>query len=50
MLSMIGAFAEFERSMIVRRQIEGIAASAEFTLFDTRGRGSFQEVQSLCRK
>ena len=38
MLSMIGAFAEFERSMIKRRQQEGIALAKERGVYTGRKR------------
>lgn len=38
MLSMIGAFAEFERSMIKRRQMEGIALAKERGVYKGRHR------------
>lgn len=51
MLSMIGAFAEFERSMIKRRQAEGIALAKERGVYKGRQRSvtdeQIQEVRSM---
>lgn len=51
MLSMVGAFAEFERSMIKRRQAEGIALAKERGVYKGRPRSvtdeQIQEVRSL---
>lgn len=51
MLSMVGAFAEFERSMIKRRQAEGIALAKERGVYKGRPRsvtdGQIQEIRSL---
>lgn len=43
MLSMIGAFAEFERSMIKRRQAEGIALAKERGVYKGRQRSVTDE-------
>lgn len=43
MLSMIGAFAEFERSMIKRRQAEGIALAKERGVYKGRKRTTTDE-------
>lgn len=43
MLSMIGAFAEFERSMIKRRQVEGIAFAKERGVYKGRKRTTTDE-------
>lgn len=43
MLSMIGAFAEFERSMIKRRQQEGIALAKERGVYTGRKRSVSDE-------
>ena len=51
MLSMVGAFAEFERSMIKRRQAEGIALAKERGVYKGRQRSvtdeQIQEIRSL---
>ena len=51
MLSMVGAFAEFERSMNKRRQAEGIALAKERGVYKGRPRSvtdeQIQEVRSL---
>lgn len=51
MLSMVGAFAEFERSMIKRRQAEGIALAKERGVYKGRQRSvtdeQIKEVQEL---
>lgn len=51
MLSMIGAFAEFERSMIRRRQAEGIALAKERGVYKGRPRSvtdeQIKEVRSM---
>ena len=51
MLSMVGAFAEFERSMIKRRQAEGIALAKERGVYKGRQRSvtdeQIQEVRSM---
>ena len=44
MLSMIGAFAEFERSMIRRRQAEGIALAKERGVYKGRPRSISDET------
>lgn len=44
MLSMIGAFAEFERSMIRRRQAEGIAIAKERGVYKGRPRSISDET------
>ena len=44
MLSMIGAFAEFERSMIKRRQQEGIALAKERGVYTGRKRSVSDET------
>ena len=44
MLSMIGAFAEFERSMIRRRQAEGIALAKERGVYKGRPRSISEET------
>ncbi len=44
MLSMIGAFAEFERSMIRRRQAEGIALAKERGIYKGRPRSISDET------
>jgi DNA invertase Pin-like site-specific DNA recombinase len=44
MLSMIGAFAEFERSMIRRRQAEGIALAKERGAYKGRPRSISEET------
>ena len=44
MLSMIGAFAEFERSMIRRRQAEGIALAKERGVYQGRPRSISDET------
>lgn len=44
MLSMIGAFAEFERSMIRRRQAEGIALAKERSVYKGRPRSISDET------
>lgn len=44
MLSMIGAFAEFERSMIKRRQQEGIALAKERCVYTGRKRSVSDET------
>ena len=50
MLSMVGAFAEFERSMIKRRQAEGIALAKERGVYKGRKRSvtdeQIQEVRT----
>lgn len=43
MLSMVGAFAEFERSMIKRRQAEGIALAKERGVYKGRPRAVTDE-------
>lgn len=51
MLSMVGAFAEFERSMIKRRQAEGISLAKERGVYKGRQRSvtdeQIQEIRSL---
>ena len=51
MLSMVGAFAEFERSMIKRRQAEGIALAKERGVYKGRQRSvtdeQIEEIRSL---
>ena len=51
MLSMLGAFAEFERSLIKQRQAEGIALAKERGSFKGRQRSvtdkQIQEIRSL---
>lgn len=51
MLSMVGAFAKFERSMIKRRQAEGIALAKERGVYKGRQRSvtdeQIQEVRSM---
>ena len=51
MLCMVGAFAEFERSMIKRRQAEGIALDKERGVYKGRQRSvtdeQIQEVRSM---
>lgn len=51
MLSMVGAFAEFERSMIKRRQTEGIALAKERGVYKGRQRSvtdeQIKEVRSM---
>ena len=51
MLSLVGAFAEFERSMIKRRQAEGIALAKERGVYKGRQRSvtdeQIQEIRSL---
>lgn len=51
MLSLVGAFAEFERSMIKRRQAEGIALAKERGAYKGRQRSvtdeQIQEVRSM---
>lgn len=51
MLCMVGAFAEFERSMIKRRQTEGIALDKERGVYKGRQRSvtdeQIQEVRSM---
>ncbi len=51
MLSMVGAFAEFERSMIKRRQAEGIPLAKERGVYKGRQRSvtdeQIKEVQEL---
>ena len=49
MLSMIGAFAEFERSMIKRRQMEGIALAKERGVYKGRQRTVTEEQISKIR-
>lgn len=49
MLSMIGAFAEFERSMIKRRQLEGIALAKERGVYKGRQRTVTEEQISKIR-
>lgn len=50
MLSMIGAFAEFERSMIRRRQAEGIALAKERGVYRGRQRSVTEEQIESVRK
>nr|CRY94802.1 hypothetical protein [uncultured prokaryote] len=50
MLSMIGAFAEFERSMIRRRQAEGIALAKERGVYRGRQRSVTDEQIESVRK
>lgn len=51
MLTMVGAFAEFERNMIKRRQVEGIALAKERGVYKGRQRSvtdeQIQEIHSL---
>lgn len=51
MLSMVGAFAEFERNMIKRRQAEGIALAKERGVYKGRQRSvtdkQIQEVRTM---
>ena len=48
MLSMVGAFAEFERSMIKRRQAEGIALAKERGVYKGRPRSvTDEQIQKL---
>lgn len=51
MLSLVGAFAEFERSMIKRRQAEGIALAKQRGVYKGRQRSvtneQIQEIRSL---
>lgn len=51
MLSMVGAFAEFERSIIKRRQAEGIALAKERGVYKGRSRSvtdeQIKEIRSL---
>ena len=51
MLSMVGAFAEFERNMIKRRQAEGIALARERGVYKGRQRSvtdkQIQEVRTM---
>lgn len=51
MLSLVGAFAEFERNMIKRRQAEGIAIAKERGVYKGRQRSvtdeQIQEVRSM---
>lgn len=49
MLSMIGAFAEFERSMIRRRQSEGIALAKERGVYRGRQRSVTDEQIEMVR-
>lgn len=49
MLSMIGAFAEFERSMIKHRQMEGIALAKERGVYKGRQRTVTEEQISKIR-
>lgn len=49
MLSMVGAFAEFERSMIKRRQMEGIALAKERGVYKGRQRTVTEEQISKIR-
>ncbi len=49
MLSMIGTFAEFERSMIKRRQMEGIALAKERGVYKGRQRTVTEEQISKIR-
>ena len=54
MLSMIGAFAEFERSMIKRRQQEGIALAKERGVYTGRKRSvsdeTLQKVKNMVQQ
>ena len=51
MLSMVGAFAEFERSMIKRRQVEGIALAKARGVYKDRQRSvmdtQIEEIRSM---
>ena len=49
MLSMVGAFAEFERSMIKRRQAEGIALAKERGAYKGRQRSVTEEQIATIR-
>ena len=47
MLSMVGAFAEFERSMIKRRQAEGIALAKERGVYKGRQRSVTEQTKDV---
>ena len=51
LLSMVGAFAQFERSMIKRRQAEGLALAKARSVYKGRQRSvtdaQFEEIRSL---
>lgn len=51
MVSMVGAFAEFERSMIKRRQVEGIALAKARGVYKDRQRSvmdtQIEEIRSM---
>ncbi len=51
MLSMVGAFAEFERSMIKRRQAEGLALAKARSVYKGRQRSGtdaqIEEIRSM---
>ena len=51
MLSMVGAFAEFERSMIKRRQVEGIALAKARGVYKGRQRsGTDAQIEEIRSK
>ena len=54
MLSMVGAFAEFERSMIKRRQVEGIALAKARGVYKGRQRSvtdaQIEEIRGMMEK
>lgn len=51
MLSMVGAFAEFERSMIKRRQAEGLALAKARSVYKGRQRsGTDAQIEEIRSK